>query len=125
MKVFGNYGQYYNLIYEDKDYASEVDYIESLIRKNAPHARTILDLGCGTGPQTVEEVLRAALYGETDVLSEAEAGSGSDKLILGERCVFPLIKGECGPAMRDLPSERLDQILEEEDIERAVHPRRR
>ena len=33
MSVFGNYAKYYNLLYEDKDYKEEVQYIESLIKK--------------------------------------------------------------------------------------------
>jgi SAM-dependent methyltransferase len=49
MEVFGDYGKYYNLIYKDKDYASEVDYIERLIKKNSSLAKTIFNLGCGTG----------------------------------------------------------------------------
>jgi len=49
LKVFGDYGKYYDLIYQDKAYASECVYIERLIKKYSPHAKTILDLGCGTG----------------------------------------------------------------------------
>ena len=49
MSVFGSYSRYYNLMYRDKDYTGEVAYIESLIRKYQPRAKTVLDLGCGTG----------------------------------------------------------------------------
>ena len=49
MDVFGNYAKYYNLLYNDKDYAEEADYIENLIKKHHPAAKTVLDLGCGTG----------------------------------------------------------------------------
>ena len=49
MKVFGEYSKYYDLLYKDKDYKSEVDFIERLIQKYAPTAKTILNLGCGTG----------------------------------------------------------------------------
>lgn len=49
MSVFGNYSRYYNLLYRDKDYQGEVNYIDSLIKKYNPRAKTILDLGCGTG----------------------------------------------------------------------------
>ena len=47
--VFREYSDYYDLIYSNKDYKIEVDYIISLIKKYAPEARSILDLGCGTG----------------------------------------------------------------------------
>ncbi|HET9957131.1 MAG TPA: class I SAM-dependent methyltransferase [Polyangiaceae bacterium] len=49
MSVFGSYSRYYNLLYRDKDYAGEADYIRSLIEKYRPGAKTVLDLGCGTG----------------------------------------------------------------------------
>jgi SAM-dependent methyltransferase len=49
MSVFGAYSRYYNLLYKDKDYAGEAEYISALIRRHHPHARSLLDLGCGTG----------------------------------------------------------------------------
>jgi len=51
--VFGAYAQYYDLLYKDKDYVSEVTFIENLLRKHAPAARTLLELGCGTGTHAV------------------------------------------------------------------------
>ncbi|PLY08715.1 MAG: SAM-dependent methyltransferase [Arcobacter sp.] len=50
MSQFGDlYSQYYDLLYSDKDYEKEVDYVEDLIKSNFPQAKTILDMGCGTG----------------------------------------------------------------------------
>lgn len=49
MSVFNKYSQYYDLLYKDKDYQAEVDYIHELIQRNNPGAETVLDLGCGTG----------------------------------------------------------------------------
>ncbi|WP_347272950.1 class I SAM-dependent methyltransferase [Candidatus Kuenenia sp.] len=49
MKVFDKYADYYDLIYKDKDYAAEADFIDGLIKKHHPGAKTILNLGCGTG----------------------------------------------------------------------------
>jgi SAM-dependent methyltransferase len=49
MSVFGAYSRYYNLLYKDKDYAGETEYVAGLIRKHRPDAITLLDLGCGTG----------------------------------------------------------------------------
>jgi len=50
MNQFGNlYSQYYDLLYQDKDYIAEVDYIENLIKSHSREVKTILDLGCGTG----------------------------------------------------------------------------
>jgi SAM-dependent methyltransferase len=49
MSVFKRYSQYYDLLYKDKNYQAEVDYITKIISNNAPNAKTILDLGSGTG----------------------------------------------------------------------------
>lgn len=49
MSVFNDYGDYYDLLYQDKDYRAEVDYVHELIQKHKPEARTILELGSGTG----------------------------------------------------------------------------
>lgn len=47
--VFNGYARYYDLLYRDKDYAAEADYIARLIRRFHPKAQTILELGSGTG----------------------------------------------------------------------------
>ncbi|MER3433571.1 MAG: SAM-dependent methyltransferase [Leptolyngbya sp. ERB_1_1] len=49
MSVFGNYARYYDLLYRDKDYIVETEFIHQLINAYAPDAKTILELGCGTG----------------------------------------------------------------------------
>lgn len=50
MATFKNYSRYYNLLYKDKDYGSEVEYVEGLIKKfSQKKILSILDVGCGTG----------------------------------------------------------------------------
>ncbi len=49
MSVFAKYAGYYDLLYRDKDYAGEVDFVSSLLSRHAPGCTTICDLGCGTG----------------------------------------------------------------------------
>jgi SAM-dependent methyltransferase len=50
MKLFDKYyAQYYDLLYKDKNYESEANYIIYLIKKFHPEVKSILDLGCGTG----------------------------------------------------------------------------
>jgi SAM-dependent methyltransferase len=44
-----SYAHYFNLLYQDKNYAKDVDFIVQLLRTFAPRAKSILDLGCGTG----------------------------------------------------------------------------
>ena len=48
-RVFDTYARYYDLLYRDKDYAGESEYVAAHIRKQAPQAERILELGCGTG----------------------------------------------------------------------------
>ncbi|NRB59420.1 MAG: class I SAM-dependent methyltransferase [Winogradskyella sp.] len=50
MDRFNLYAKYYDLLYEDKDYKSEVSYIEQLIEPYGfKKPIEILELGCGTG----------------------------------------------------------------------------
>jgi SAM-dependent methyltransferase len=49
MSVFSEYARYYDLLYRDKDYAGESDYVHRLIQSQNPGAKTILNLGCGSG----------------------------------------------------------------------------
>jgi len=47
--VFADYARYYDLLYRDKDYAAEADYVAILIKDFHPGAQSILELGSGTG----------------------------------------------------------------------------
>ena len=47
--VFEKYAQYYDLLYQEKDYRSETDYILSLIKKYQPKTEKILEFGSGSG----------------------------------------------------------------------------
>ena len=47
--VFNDYSTYYNLLYKDKNYSEEVNFINSLIKEYQNKALTLLDFGCGTG----------------------------------------------------------------------------
>ena len=50
MNIFqSGYAQHYDLFYRDKNYQTEADYVADLIRHHQPGAKTILDLGCGSG----------------------------------------------------------------------------
>jgi predicted TPR repeat methyltransferase len=48
-EIFDAYARYYDLLYRDKDYAGESAYVASHLKRHAPHAARILELGCGTG----------------------------------------------------------------------------
>jgi SAM-dependent methyltransferase len=77
MNVFGEYAQYYDLLYRDKDYAGEARFVDNLLRQHAPGSKHLLELGAGTGRHaallaemgyTIHGVERSS-----DMLTEAEA----------------------------------------------------
>ena len=47
--VFQEYAHYYDLLYQDKDYQSESDYVISLIEKYHPESENVLEFGSGSG----------------------------------------------------------------------------
>lgn len=50
MEVFKDYARYYDLMYAQKEYQQEVDYVLNLITENSTiEVNSLLDLGCGTG----------------------------------------------------------------------------
>jgi len=53
MSVFGNYSNYYDLLYQDKDYAAEANHVDQVLQRCLPGAQSILELGCGTGAHAV------------------------------------------------------------------------
>lgn len=46
---FDAYSRYYDMLYRDKDYQGEVDYIDRLLRTHGVGGRDILEFGSGTG----------------------------------------------------------------------------
>lgn len=48
-EIFDHYSRYYDLLYQDKDYEGETHYVRELIHQFQPTAKTILELGSGTG----------------------------------------------------------------------------
>ena len=49
MSIFAKSAHYYDAFYETKDYVAEANYVRGILEQYAPSARSILDLGCGTG----------------------------------------------------------------------------
>jgi SAM-dependent methyltransferase len=47
--VFSDYGNYYDLLYADKDYGAESQYVVSKLRELQPGIRSVLEFGSGTG----------------------------------------------------------------------------
>lgn len=54
MEVFKDYGKYYDILYQDKDYEKECDFIEEIFKRYSQKPiETILDVGCGTGGHAI------------------------------------------------------------------------
>ena len=83
MKIFGDYGRYYNFLYQDKNYAAEVDYIERLIKKHSFRAKTILDLGCGTGRHDLLLAKKGFSLTGVDLSNQMLAAANNQKEIMG------------------------------------------
>lgn len=49
MSNFQKYSAFYDLLYRDKNYDAEAEYVARAIRSAVPEARSILELGSGTG----------------------------------------------------------------------------
>lgn len=93
-QVFDAYAAYYDLLYRDKDYAAEAEYVASHIRRYMPKARRILELGCGTGAHA-EYLARMGfmIYGvdmSRAMLARAEQRKASLPSDLATRITFAL-----------------------------------
>ncbi len=49
MSNFKAYSNYYDLLYKDKNYKAESDYVVSTLKELNPDIKTIIELGCGSG----------------------------------------------------------------------------
>ena len=90
---FKDYAAYYDLIYRDKDYEKEVDFIEELFGEiiGASNPKKILELGCGTGNYTKIMVDRGYEVTAVDI-SEDMLKIASEKC----DCECKFIKGDIG-----------------------------
>ena len=54
MNIFGDYARYCNVLYQDKEYAAETEFILDCLKRHGGMHATLLDLGCGTGRPALE-----------------------------------------------------------------------
>jgi SAM-dependent methyltransferase len=92
MSVFDAYSRYYDLLYRDKDYAGEADYIAAHIRNGDGSRHTVLELGCGTGKHAELLARRGFVVHGVDrsetMLAVAAARRGSLQTDIAERLQF-------------------------------------
>lgn len=79
-EAFNAYSRYYDLLYRDKDYGSEVAYIRNILHRHGVTAGDVLELGAGTGKHgrllaregyTVQGIERSA-----EMLAQAQPAPG-------------------------------------------------
>lgn len=75
---FNAYSQYYDLLYKDKDYNAESEYIKNTIRQYKPKAKTLLELGAGTGKHA--EILTEFGFSVTGIERSADMVSIAKKI---------------------------------------------
>ena len=56
MSVFCHYANYYDLLYQDKNYKAEAQHVNEVLQKCKHGTQSILELGCGTGAHAVHLV---------------------------------------------------------------------
>ena len=54
MNPFEGSAEFYDDLYESKDYTAEAGHVDGLIKKYLPGAKSVLDLGCGTGRHAIK-----------------------------------------------------------------------
>lgn len=102
MTLFGQYYvRYYDLLYKDKGYAEEASYIDRTIQDRYPGAKSMLELGSGTGRHA--ELLSQKGYQIVGIERSVDMLSVARQAEDGERLRF--IQG-------DIRSFKLDQTFE-------------
>jgi SAM-dependent methyltransferase len=106
--VFHEYAQYYDLLYKDKDYAGEADYIHRLIERHHPGAKTLLELGSGTGKHAVllaERGYRIHGVERSETMLARSAKLVTERKPYKMRCDLPVF------SQGDIRTARVDQIF--------------
>ena len=102
---FGTYSQYYDLLYQDKDYQGEVDYVQGLLSKYGRHAHDVLEFGCGTGRHA--ELFARVGYAVTGV--ELSKSMLQQSVSRAERLRLSGCRGIFEPYLGDVRSFRTDR----------------
>jgi len=110
VSVFAGYSRYYDLLYRDKDYAGEADYIARLIRTYAPEAKTVMEIGCGTGAHAAE--LAAIGYEVSGVdMSEGMLGAAESRRASLEPDVASKLEFSHGDARSVRLGKKFDVVI--------------
>lgn len=70
MSAFADYAPWYDLLYRDKNYSAEVDFVEARLRDRGIASGKLLDLGCGTGVHAIEFARRGWQMAGVDISAD-------------------------------------------------------
>ncbi len=89
-KIFSDYSEIYDLLYEDKPYGEEARFVSDLIARFSPAdgGRRILDLACGTGRHCFELEKMGYVVEGSDISSEMVRMAEQAARQRGSRAVF-------------------------------------
>jgi SAM-dependent methyltransferase len=104
MGAFVDYARYYDLIYGDKNYAAEAEFVAGQLRAFDCRPQELLDLGCGTG-RHASEFARMGLSVLGVDASERMIGIARDRL------KSPRLKFECGNIQTWRNATRFDAVV--------------
>jgi SAM-dependent methyltransferase len=103
MSTFDYYAAYYDLLYKDKDYAGEIEYLQNLITTHSDFPKTLLNLGCGTGKH--DFLLAAKGYRVTGI-------DVSEKMITNANQNKSVLDGSLDFILGDIRTIRLNQTFD-------------
>ena len=110
MNNFQLYSEYYDLLYTKKNYQSEVNYIDDIIREFRPAVSSILDLGCGTGLHATALAIKGYSVHGVD-MSESMLKRATQRKELLDESVYGRINFEIGDARTFKCDKKFDVVV--------------
>ena len=111
MSVFGgDYSQYYDLFYADKDYAAEAAFVGNVIRRHRPNTSSVIEFGCGSARHAVE-FARAGFWITGLDRSAAMIERGQNRIAALDPALRPKIKLMQGDARLVKSSKLFEAVV--------------
>jgi SAM-dependent methyltransferase len=94
MTVFAHYARYYDLLYKDKDYTGEAEYVHALLQRQGNTPKSILELGCGTGKHALLLAKKGYAVTGVDMSEEMLAAARERKVKDGKSLSLEFTHGD-------------------------------
>lgn len=106
MSAFGQYAPWYDLLYDDKDYASEASFVEAQLLSHGARPGSLLDLGCGTGVHALEFARRGWTVTGIDMSADMIQRAGERLAGATQKATF-----RCGDICEAGPESDFDAVV--------------